>query len=698
MQGVLDVCAPLSPRRNKNQPLYIGSSKANIGHGESAAGSTALIKVLLMFQKSAIPPHIGIKTTMNPRFGQDFDQRNLRIPFAITSWESKQITGKKRIAVVNNFGAAGGNTTMVLEEAPIRYNRRPDPRHTHVVTVSAKTRNALEQNMKNLIAYITAAPETNLADLAYTTTARRYHHRYRVAFATSSISQLEVQLQSSIACVDATKPVRNDEDPSIAFSFTGQGASYKSMNSDLFRHIPAYREQIQRFDALARAQGFSSFIGALDGSNDKTYEHSPVVTQLALVCTEMALASYWSSLGIEPDIVIGHSLGEYAAMYVAGVITASDAIYMVGKRAELLQKRCEIGSHTMVAVRASTDQIDHFAGGRPYTIACINGPSDTVLSGTQKQVAEVVTILQANDIRCIKLDVAFAFHSEQTDPILDDFEALVESSVVFQEPNVPIISPLLGKVVFDGKTLNANYVRRATRETVNFVAALQDAQQTSAISDETSWIEIGPHSVCTGFIKSTIPTTKLAFASNRREEEDWKPLATGLAALHTIGVEIGWNEFHRPFESDLQLLDLPTYSFDDKIHWLQYNGNWCLTKGNDFYTNGSSDQTKHSRGSPMFESRTSSVHRCISEAFDLSAGSCSITFQSDLSQPDLWAAAYGHRMNDSGVVTSVSPISPYIHTLALVQQCEASGILRKTSHDLHPIFDINGSCGALDSR
>ncbi|SLM39055.1 polyketide synthase [Lasallia pustulata] len=650
MQGIMEVYAPLTKRRNKDQPLHIGAVKANVGHGESAAGTTALIKVLLMLQKNAIPPHVGIKTEINPKFPRDFDKRNLHIAFEMTPWP--QVPGKRRLAAVNNFGAAGGNTTMVLEEAPIRDITEADPRQTHVIAVSAKTKGSLAGNIERLIAHLDAHPDINLAELSYTTTARRYQHSHRVAIATSDVAHLKKQLTSRLEKIDSTKPVGKSGPPPVAFTFTGQGASYKSMNLELYRDAPTFQEHIQHLDSLARGQGFPSFIPALDGSHPKDHAHSPVVTQLALVCTEIALAKYWSSLGVKPDVVMGHSLGEYAAMHVAGVVAANDTIFMVGRRAQMLQEKCKIGSHTMMAVRASPAHIAESSGGKPHTIACVNGPSDTVLSGTKEQMDEVAVPLEAAGYRCIKLDVAFAFHSEQTDPILDDFEAMSKTGVLFQEPKLPVISPLLGKVVFDGKTLNANYVRRATREAVDFLSALENAQKISTISDETVWIEIGPHPVCTGFVKSTIPLTELAVPSIRRGDDNWKTMAESMAALHLAGVGISWNEFHRPFESRLRLLDLPTYAWNDKNYWLQYNGDWCLTKGNTFYeAEKEAARAKTAPKTPLAsEIQTTTVQQIIEETFNGSAGT--VAMQSDLMQPDFLAAAHGHRMNNCGVVTS----------------------------------------------
>ncbi|EME79056.1 uncharacterized protein MYCFIDRAFT_34361 [Pseudocercospora fijiensis CIRAD86] len=649
MSGIMDVYAPLTKRRSKDQPLHIGAVKSNVGHGESVAGTTALIKVLMMLQKNAIPKHIGIKTEINPKFPKDFKQRNLHIAFEQTAWP--QIPGKKRLAAINNFGAAGGNTTMVLEEGPVREKQQADPRQSHVVAVSAKTKASLTGNIERLIAYLEANPATDLADLAYTSTARRYQHTHRVAMATSDVAELTKKLTSSLSKVDSIGPVGKSGPPQVAFSFTGQGASHKSMNLELYRDVPTFREHIHHLDTIAQNQGFPSCIPALDGSFPQDHEHSPVITQLALVCTEMALAKYWASLGVKPDVVIGHSLGEYAAMHVAGVITASDAIFMVGRRAQMLQEKCKIRSHTMMAVRASVAQISESSGGKRHTIACVNGPSDTVLSGTKEQMNEIQVPLEAAGYRCIKLDVAFAFHSEQTDPILDDLEAVLESGVVFQEPKMPYISPLLGKTIFDGKTLNANYVRRATREAVNFLPAMQNAIDIEAVSEETVWVEIGPHPVCAGFIKSIVPSTQLAIPSIRRNEDNWTTMSSSMAALHLTGVALSWNEFHRPFESSLRLLDLPTYAFTEKNYWLQYNGDWCLTKGNTFYS-AEKEAARAAEPQPSVGSdlQTSTVQQVIALEVEGNAGV--VVMKSDLMQGDLLVAAHGHRMNGCGVVTS----------------------------------------------
>lgn len=656
MSSVLDVYAPnQSPRRRSDQALHIGSVKANVGHGESVAGTTSLIKVLLMLQKNAIPPHVGIKTEINPRLPTDLDERNVRIPTDLVPWHATP--GKRRLVAINNFGAAGGNTAMILEEQPPRtQNAAQDPRQGHVVAVSAKTKNALASNVQRLITYLdNNADNTSLADLSYTTTARRYHHSYRVAFSASDIAQVKKQLVNRLDDIGACAPVSKSAHPSIAFTFTGQGASHHSMNLELYREVSTFREHIRYLDSIAQRQGFPSFIPALDGSYPNDHQHSPVVTQLSLVCIEIALAHYWSSLGVTPEVVIGHSLGEYAAMQVAGVISANDAIFMVGHRAKMLMQSCEAGSHCMVAVRASLDAIAELTAGLTYTVACVNGPSDTVVSGKKAQMDNVTAKLEAADIRCIKLDVAYAFHSDQMDPVLDDFEAVCKAGVLFHDPKMPVISPLLGKVVFDGRTFNANYVRRATRETVDFAAALQSACD-MAISDDTVWIEIGPHPVCTNFIRTTIPSTRLAVPSMRRAESNLKTLAETAAALHVAGVELSWDEFHRPFvhKYGLRLLDLPTYAFEEKNYWMQYNGDWCLTKGNTYYRDDYDTINGRSKVATAAENVSSLVQNVV--GLDISGATGTMVVQSDLMQKEFLAAAHGHRMNDCGVVTSVSTL------------------------------------------
>lgn len=680
IQSVGNVFAPIAAarRRSPKQPLHIGAVKSNVGHGEAVAGSTALLKVLLMFEKEAIPPHVGIKNSINPGFPTDLDKRNLHIPFERTAWP--RLPERKRIAVVNNFSAAGGNSSIVIEEGPTREidSSIRDPRLAHVIAISAKSKVSLKGNLERMINYLDAHTNISLHNLAYTTTARRYHHNHRVAIATSDVGNLRNQLASYLPKVETHKPVPPTGPPPVIFAFTGQGASHRSMNLELFRDSPCFRQQILLLDSLAQAQGFPSFIPAVNDDHPKDHMHPPTITQLALVCTEMALAKLWESLGVRPDVVIGHSLGEYAALHIAGVLSAADVIFLVGQRARLLEEKCRIGSHKMLAVRASLDDICAKANSKPFEVACVNGPKDTVLSGTGDEIRDLIDELQGRaGFRCIALDVAFAFHSSQTDPILDDFEQTAKKGVLFQPPTLPIISPLLGKVIFDETTVNANYLRRATREPVNFLGAVEAAYSMSTVDETMVWLEIGPHPVCLGFARSILPRNGInaAAASLRRDENNWQTLSGSLAAVHAAGLQVDWNEFHRPFENALQLLDLPTYAWNDKTYWIQYQGDWALTKGNTFYDKEKAAAATASPGSIMSSAstysklRTSLVHRIIEETISGSSGR--VTVQSDMMEADFLKAAWGHQMNGAGVVTSVS-------TPPSLQGCGSSNASRLT--------------------
>jgi monodictyphenone polyketide synthase len=380
----------------------------------------------------------------------------------------------------------------------------------------------------------------------------------------------------------------------------------------------------------------------------------------------MALVKYWESLGVRPDAVVGHSLGEYAALHVAGVLSAADALFLVGERARMLERECKAGSHKMLAVRASLAEIEAAAGGRPFEVACLNGPKDTVLGGTVEELEVLAGVLEAAGFRCFHLDVAFAFHSAQTDPVLEELEETARKGVVFLPPSLPVISPLLGRVVFDGSSINANYIRRATRETVNFLGAIKTASRMLTVDETMAWIEIGPHPVCMGFARSIMPSIKAAVPSLRRGEDNWHTMSNSLATLHGVGVQINWNEFHRPFEGGLRLLDLPTYAWNDKTHWIQYNGDWALTKGNTFYDEEKKAQAA-AASNPLAvlhsELRTSLVHRVTEAEFSGAAGR--VVVQSDLMQADFLSAAWGHQMNKAGVVTSVSKENPTVYELEL---------------------------------
>lgn len=644
-ESVVDVFA--NPKMRRLTPLLMGSVKSNIGHGEAAAGIASLLKVLLMFRKNMIPPHVGIKTEINPVVAKNLERCKAELASKMTPWP--RVSEKKRLALVNSFGAHGGNTTMLLEDGPHQVRVGTDQRPSHVVALSAKSKASLKGNVESLLAFLEQNPNTDLGDLAYTTCARRIHHGTRLAFAASSIEQVKQTLKGCLAAdtVSTLRPALNTS-ASVPFTFTGQGAFYSGMSHDLYEHFPVYQTAINELDRLVQRLGFPSIVGTINGDINDDKNASPILTQLAIVVSQVALVRFWASIGITPSVVIGHSLGEYAAFVAANVISAADAIFLAGKRAELLLSTCRMGSHVMLAVRAGAEQIMKLAPSVPFEISCFNAVESTVIGGTAESVQTARSALEKEGLKCTPLDVPFAFHTEQMEPMLNAFEKIAQQ-VTFRTPGVPILSPLLADAVFDGKTINAEYLRRATREPVRFVDALEAGRDLGVISENPTFIEIGPHTVNSSFVKSSMPQSK-TLASLRKNENNFTTLASALATLHGDGHPVNWNAYFKPFEMAHRLLTLPKYCWNEKNYWIQYTGTWTLDKA--YPERNRTPVISSFQGSAL---RTSSIHRIISE--DVSGKTASLIVTSDIMDPEFRAAVDGHNMNGYGVATSVSRYS-----------------------------------------
>ncbi|KAJ5573557.1 Type I Iterative PKS [Penicillium hispanicum] len=640
-ESVVNVFA--NPKMRRQVPLLMGAVKSNIGHGEAAAGITSLLKVLLIYQKSMIPAHVGIKTEINPVVAKNLERCKASLALEMTPWP--RLADKKRYALVNSFGAHGGNTTLLLEDAPQPIRVGTDPRPAHVVAISAKSKASLKGNAESLLAHLIQYPETDLGDLAYTTCARRIQHSTRFAVAASSIGQVTKSLESFLAADTAStlRPVSSSSS-SVPFTFTGQGAFYSGMGSHLYKDYPAFREAVTDLDTLVQRLGFPSIVPAIDGTLVDEKNVSPVFTQLAIVVSEIALVRFWASLGVTPSVVIGHSLGEYAALVAAEVLSPADAIFLVGKRAELLLSTCKIGSHLMMAVRATVEHIKKVApAGVPFEFSCMNATQSTVVGGSAENLQTIRTALEKEGLKCTPLDIPFAFHTEQMDPILDTFE-LVAQQIAFRTPSVPILSPLLADAVFDSKTINAKYLRRATRESVRFVDALDAGRDLGVVQDNSTFVEIGPHPVNGSFVRSILPQAKI-LASLRKGENDFTTVANTLAALHSDGIPIDWNAYFQPYEKAHRLLSLPRYSWNEKNYWIQYVGTWTLDKA--YPERSRTGGIPSTQGSAL---RTSSVQRIVSE--EITANTAALTAITDIMDPDFRAAVDGHRMNGYGVATS----------------------------------------------
>ncbi|KAJ5379344.1 polyketide synthase [Penicillium cosmopolitanum] len=601
MKSITNVFAPRDQgRRKPDQLMHVGALKSNIGHGEASAGVASLIKTVIMMQKNAIPAHVGIKTTMNKTFPHDLHERGVRIAFKETPW--------------------------LLDR---------DPRTSFVVSLSAKSAYSLDQNINRLAAYLEANPDTSLPALSYTTTARRIHYPHRVSYAVRSIPETIKSLRSTQPKAIKPDPINSGK---IAFAFTGQGSHYTALGKQLFEDSQTFRNDVMEFNRTGQKEGFPTFLPLIDGS-EEVGSLSSVALQLGQTCVQMALARLWQSWGITPKFVLGHSLGEYAALNVAGVLSASDTIYLVGRRAQLLEELCVPGSHKMLAIAASVSSVKETLGDKDIEVACINGPNGTVISGSAEQMETCSKTLKAINIKCSLLSTAYAFHSAQIQVIVEQYRKAA-SSVSFGTPNIPVISPLLGDVVTDGNVFGTDYLCRQAREAVNFMDALKAAESKGVVDNNTIWLEIGPAPVCSTFIKSCLGSKALTLTSLRQQEDAWKTLSDTLSNLYSRGLSIEWEEVHREYEASHTVLALPSYRFEEKNYWLDYNNNWCLTKGQKLVESAAPKRWKHYLSTP-------SVQKVTKE--DFGKTKITVVAESDLSDPDLNHAVNGHLVNGSAL-------------------------------------------------
>lgn len=677
MKSVLSVFAP-NPRRQN--ALFLGTAKANMGHAESASGVSSLIKVLLMMRNNTIPPHCGIKTRINHTYPTDLAQRNVHIPFQPTPWHREQMPQGKRTVFLNNFSAAGGNTAMLLEDAPIPPSRpSQDPRAKHLVTVTAKTIKSLKGNMDALVAYLERYPTLSLSSLSYTTTARRVHHSYRIIVSGSDGDSIRRRMQEILPGLESHRPVPPPGKlPNIVMVFTGQGTLYTGMGKQLFDTVPSFRENVMRFDGIATQMGFPSFMPLIDSTMIDLEEAPPMITHLALVCIQMALCAYWKSLGVAPAATIGHSLGEYPALFAAGVLTAANVIYLVGTRARLLFQKTTPRTHAMLAVKASADNIQSELRGTACAMACLNQPANNVVSGPVDELMALKDRLTTKGIECVRLDIPYAFHSAQVDTILSDFRT-VAGSVQYRVPCIPYISPLLAKVVSagDADLLNASYLTNACREPVHFQSAVGAAQADGLVSDQTLWVEIGSHPACSGMLKGILGPQTTTTASLRKGSDPWTVLASSLEVLYTQGIDIQWTEYHRGVEGPREVLRLPRYAWDLKNYWIPYRNNFCLLKGEGLVPAGQQGSTSNPEATRLAQYLSPSVQRIIKQ--EDGPETSTLLAESDIHDPRLAPILEGHVVNGAMLSPSVSSLPGDMHVLTCCSLSMQTSPLRSPS-------------------
>jgi len=589
--------------RPSDRPLTIASIKPNVGHSEGASGVTSLIKALLMFRHRINPRHIGIKTRPNPKL-PPLSSMGIEVPLQHKPYTPT--TDKRRI-LVNNFNATGGVTAMVVEEHVSWKIPSSDPRSHYPILLSATNQKSLAKSIKQMLEYLDAKDDVSIADLSYTLGARRLHHSWRFSCVAGSVNELVKSLRREVpSFLNSSKC--NSSKP-IVFVFTGQAVSYAGMGHVLFRTNKVFREHLQRADALCNNMGFPSFLGAIDHDRKVNLSDlSATQAHLALVALEIALAYLLETWGIRPSYVLGHSIGEYSALCVSGALSISDTLYLVGQRAQLIERHCRVGEYSMVATSLTENEArQQLAQFHLCEIACLNGPRQTVISGESRTIHAFAQSLSQQGIKNSVLALDYAFHSAQMDVILEEYQSIT-SGITIKEPSIPLVSSCLGEAV-RGEQLNTEYLVRQTRQSVQFSECIEWILRKHP-EQAPLWVELGPAPACMGFINAILdPGTADTVATLNPRKSNWRTISDTVAGYYSSIATPRLDVFHKEYIDSLQLLRTPSYPFDMAKYWMQYEGDWSITKHR-------TPASRKNKPEPISLIKSSVLHRLESDMDD----------------------------------------------------------------------------------
>ncbi|WP_129674296.1 type I polyketide synthase [Candidatus Chloroploca sp. Khr17] len=558
--------AALGPGRDASTRLAIGSVKTNLGHLESAAGVAGLIKAVLMLQHGMIPPHLHL-TELNPHIA--WDELPIDVPATGVPWP---VRPGPRIAGVSSFGFSGTNAHLLLEAAPESEPTAPSGRELHLLTLAARSTTALRSLAGRFATHLAAYPELAPADVAYTANTGRALLPHRLALVGDSLEELGSQLAAH-AADDESETVlvgraEGPRPPAVAFVFTGHGSQYLGMGRRLYATEPVFRAAFDRCDALLRTELALPLVAIIGDPTDAQTNGNghPLDTmayaQPALFALQYALAELWQAWGVRPTALLGHSVGEYAAAVVAGVMSLEDGLRLVAARGRLMASLASDGA--MAAVMAPEDRVAALLApyGDRVSIAAINGPASTVISGAADAVAAVLEDVALAKIETRRLEVPVAAHSPHVDPILDAF-ARIAATVSFHEPQIDVISTLTGRLVGPGELTTVAYWRRHLREPVRFADAALALYEHGC----RAFVEIGPHPTLLGMLRHLLPADGTAWApSLRRQSDDARQILMGLGALVVAGVPVDWAALSRG--EGRRRVPLPTYPFERSRYWV----------------------------------------------------------------------------------------------------------------------------------
>jgi acyl transferase domain-containing protein/7-keto-8-aminopelargonate synthetase-like enzyme len=565
----------------RQSPWSVGSVKTNIGHLEAAAGIAGVIKTVLMLQRHQIPPHLHFQR-LNPALAG----LQATIPTQLQHWESGP--GPRR-AAVSSFGFSGTNAHAILEEAPADlpftrytlqltrststqgYQRSTQSVPYQLVALSAQGQPALRELAQRYVDYLTTEPTVDLADLAYTTQIGRAQFDQRLTAVAATPAELSEQLQAFLNEEPApglTSGHRRDRQPRTAFLFTGGGAQAVNMGHELYATQPLFRQILDESDRLLRIHTGLKLLDLLypqasAGEADWSQIDEMAYMQPALFAIEYALARLWAAWGIRPDLVMGHSAGEYAAACIAGVFSFEDGLKLIAARGRLMGTTA---AGAMVALEADEATVRRAVApwSERVSIGVVNGIQNVVISGESEAIEQVVAALP--EVKATRLKITCASHSHLMETILDEFEECARQ-VTFTRPQIPFVSNVTGRVEAD-LVMTPEYWRGHLRATVRFADGVQTLEQQGV----TAYVEIGPRPTLLGMAQpclSGLASQTAAFLPSLRPgQSDWQQMLTSLGELFVRGSSVNWSSLWQERASQRQRLVLPSYPFQRERHWV----------------------------------------------------------------------------------------------------------------------------------
>jgi len=552
----------LAEGRSPGSRCAVGSVKTNIGHLEAAAGVAGLIKVALALRHRAIPPSLNF-TEPNPLI--PFDSLPLHVAQTLTPWPEN---GGRAVAGVSSFGFGGANAHIVLTEAPQVRVTQPTDRagqdRVQLLPLSARSPEALAALAGRYELALAAGVPAD--DLCYTAGARRGHHDHRLAVVAASSKDLSESLadyrQGAPHLGLSTGQCRVGQQPGVVFVFSGQGSQWFGMAQRLHAEEPVFRDALAMCDRAMRAHLNGSVVAELLADQADSRLSDIGVIQPAIFAVQVALAALWRSWGVEPEAVVGHSLGEVAAAHVAGALSLDDAAQVICGRARLLRRAK--GNGAMVAAELSLAEARELIAGQQdrVAVAASNSHRSTVLSGDRAVLADLAATLQQRGRFCRWVDVDVASHSPQMDALRADLNDAL-AGIRPAPAAIPMYSTVTGELVTD-RALDAAYWVDNLCSPVQFSAA---ARRLLDLGRHT-FLEISPHPILLSAVREDAEDLGRDCAllpSMRRDDRDRSTMLSSLGDLYTRGQSVAWEQL---YPSDAQCVAAPTYPWQRDRFWL----------------------------------------------------------------------------------------------------------------------------------